>query len=235
MAYHSKRPTLSKQHWQVHNQELGAIVAYFTEWRFWLAGTNEPVVVLSDHANLCYFIALKKLTPWQVRWASWLSMFNLEVLHTPRKLNPANPASCRPDYVAGKYLDRKVVLLIFQSVHTELLDICTLSLTTTQKLPPDISFMPTDHFILHCVQELYVSDPLILEGVKSFLTLKDSLWWWKDWLYVPVCSQNFLIGKFHSDPASGHWVFFLYPWPHFVYLFLAKDALWGFDIYLFLR
>lgn len=63
VAYHSKKLTPAEQRWQVHDQELGAIVACFVEWRCWLAGTNVPVVVLSDHANLKYFMTSQHLTP----------------------------------------------------------------------------------------------------------------------------------------------------------------------------
>lgn len=93
VAYHSKKLTPAEQQWQVHDQELGAIVACFVEWRCWLAGTNQPVVVLSAHVNLKYFMTSQHLTPRQARWASLLSMYHFEILHTPGKLNPADPAS----------------------------------------------------------------------------------------------------------------------------------------------
>lgn len=185
VAYYSKKLTPAEQRWQVHDQELGAIVACFTEWRCWLSGTNAPVVVLSDHANLRYFMTSQHLTPRQARWASLLSMFNFEVLHTPGKLNPADPASRRPDYVAGKHTEDKIVLLGFQTVQTEQSEICALTLTPARRIPRDISFMPADAFTLHCLRHLYDSDFLVNNGAKSFLSLEGDLWWWRDHLYVP--------------------------------------------------
>lgn len=205
VAYYSKKLTPAEQWWQVHDQELGAIVACFTEWRCWLTGTNEPVVVLSDHANLRFFMTAQHLTPRQARWASLLSMFNFEVLHTPGKLNPADPASRRPDYVAGKHVDDKIILLGFRSVSLDTSDICALTMTFPPRTSVDISFMPADSFILHCLRQLYDSDSLVKDGTCSFLTLRDDLWWWRDRLYVPESFRQFLIGKFHGDPASGHW------------------------------
>lgn len=205
VAYYSKKLTPAEQRWQVHDKELGAIVACFTEWKCWLAGTNTPVVVLSDHANLRYFMSSQHLTPRQARWASFLSMFSFEVLHTPGKLNPANPASQRPDYVAGKHINDKIFLLGFRSLHTETSDICAHSLTATCPLCRDLSFMPADPFTVYCLAQLYASDALIVGGAKSFLTFDNSLWWWWDRLYVPASFRHYLIGNFHGDPASGHW------------------------------
>jgi hypothetical protein len=53
--------------WQVHNQELGAIVQAFVEWRAWLIDTCEPVLVFSDHANLRYFMTSQHLSDRQAR------------------------------------------------------------------------------------------------------------------------------------------------------------------------
>ena len=75
VAYYSKKLTPAEQRWQVHDQELGALVASFMEWRAWVVGTNSPVIVFSDHANLRYFMTAQHLTPRQARWAAYLSSF----------------------------------------------------------------------------------------------------------------------------------------------------------------
>lgn len=111
VAFCSKKLTLAEQRWQVHDQELGAVVACFHKWRCWLAGTAVPVAVFLDHANLRYFMTARHLMPRQARWASFLSSFHFDSLHTPGKLNPADPASRRPDYVAGRLHDDRVILL----------------------------------------------------------------------------------------------------------------------------
>lgn len=93
VAYYSKKFSPTEHRWQVHDQELGAIVFCFQEWRAWLMGSKEPVVVLSDHANLRYFMNAQTLTPRQARWAYFLSEFHFDILHTPGKENPADTAS----------------------------------------------------------------------------------------------------------------------------------------------
>lgn len=135
-------------------------------------------------------------------------MFNFEVLHTPGKLNPADPASRRPDYVSGKHLDGKVVLLGFCTAHADSADICALSMTSAPQINKDVSFIPTDTFTLHCSKELYTSNPFVLNGSKRFLTFEGGLWWWRDCLYVPPSFRQYLMERFHGDPASGHWGIF---------------------------
>lgn len=107
--------------------------------------------------------------------------------------------------MAGKHTDDKIVLLGLRSVQTEHAEICALTLTSARRVPRDISFMPADVFTLHCLRQLYNSDPLINNGAKSFLSFEGNLWWWRDRLYVHLSFRHFLIGKFHGDPASGHW------------------------------
>lgn len=203
VAYYSKKLTLAEQRWQVHDQELGAVVACFHEWRCWLAGTTVPVAVFSDHANLRYFMTARHLTPRQARWAYFLSSFHFDILHTPGKLNPADPASRRPDYVAGRLHDDRVILLGRRADLAADASVAVLSVSSS--FDSDPHFMPADSFTLHCLWELYPSDPLISAGAKSFLRFDSGTWWWRDRIYVPAAFRVYLISKVHGDPASGHW------------------------------
>ncbi|KAG0140265.1 hypothetical protein CROQUDRAFT_26301, partial [Cronartium quercuum f. sp. fusiforme G11] len=90
VAYFSCKLTPSECKWQIHDQELGAIMATFLEWCSWLAGTSfypPNWESHTDHANLCYFMNACVLAPCQACWASLPSMYNFEILHTPGKLN----------------------------------------------------------------------------------------------------------------------------------------------------
>lgn len=97
--------------WQVHDQELGVIHAAFEEWRAWLVGTYDPVLVFLDHADLQYFMKSSKLTPLQAFWAAYLSSFWFHVLHTSGKANPADPLSRRSDYEQGREAQPLIALL----------------------------------------------------------------------------------------------------------------------------
>lgn len=111
VAYFSRKLNDTERKWQVHDQELGAIVACFEEWRAWLLGANTPIIVFSDHSNLRYFMSARDLTARQARWAVFLSEFNFDILHISGKSNPADPASRRSDYSEGKDISDIIVLL----------------------------------------------------------------------------------------------------------------------------
>jgi hypothetical protein len=77
--------------WQVHDQELGEIVQAFVEWRAWLIDSREPVLVLSNHVNLLYFMTSQHLSDRQARWAAYLTSFHFIIRHLSGKKNPADP------------------------------------------------------------------------------------------------------------------------------------------------
>jgi hypothetical protein len=51
--------------------------------------------MLSDHANLAYFMTTKGLTRRQARWAEKLAVFDFIILHCSGKSNPADASSRR--------------------------------------------------------------------------------------------------------------------------------------------
>lgn len=91
VSFLSKKWSENESSWQCHDQELGAIVQAFVEWRAWLMDTREPVIVMSDHANLKYFFTNQNFSDRQTRWAVFLSSFNLVIRHVSGKRNPADP------------------------------------------------------------------------------------------------------------------------------------------------
>jgi hypothetical protein len=62
VSFLSKKWKEKELFWQCHDQELGAIVQAFIEWRAWLIDTHKPVVVFLDHANLRYFATNQHLS-----------------------------------------------------------------------------------------------------------------------------------------------------------------------------
>jgi hypothetical protein len=102
----SRKWTNNKISWQVHNQELGAIVQAFVEWRAWLIDTRNPVLVMSDHANLRYFMSSQNLSDRQARWAAYIFSFHFVIRHILGKKNLADPPTCHLDFVpAGEESD----------------------------------------------------------------------------------------------------------------------------------
>lgn len=65
--------------------------------------------------------------------------------------------------------------------------------------------MPADKTTLTASKALYDTDKFLQGKLPSSLTFRDSIWWWKDKLYVPLSMRNLILQQIHSKPAAGHW------------------------------
>lgn len=168
-------------------------------------GSENPILVLSDHANLRYFMKSQALTSRQARWASFLSEFHFYILHTPGKNNPADPASRRPDYTSNSTESSRVTLLGLREDTN--LDISAITLLTRQpkNRVDHSSFMPPSEETLRQIQHLYHLDELLQGRKPSFLTFTSGIWCWRDRVYVPAGLRDQIMRNFHSPPAAGHW------------------------------
>jgi RNase H-like domain found in reverse transcriptase len=84
IAFHSQTFTSPKLNYDVHDKELLAIYkAAFWIWRHYLEGPSYPIDIITDHKNLEYFAMTKLLMQRQVRWAEYLSQFNLVIRFCP--------------------------------------------------------------------------------------------------------------------------------------------------------
>jgi molybdopterin synthase catalytic subunit len=63
-------------------------------WRHYFEESRYSITMLSNHANLAYFMTTKELTKHQVRWVEKLAAFDFIILHRLGKLNPADVSSC---------------------------------------------------------------------------------------------------------------------------------------------
>ena len=71
-------------------------------WRHYCRGARHPIVVLTDHANLVWFMTTPNLTRRQLKWAEKLAEYNFNVTYREGKKNPADGLSRRPDYKLPK-------------------------------------------------------------------------------------------------------------------------------------
>ena len=62
IAFWSRKMIPAETNYEVHDQELLAIVAAFKQWRHYVEGSQLPIEVLTDHNNLRGFISVKQLT-----------------------------------------------------------------------------------------------------------------------------------------------------------------------------
>ena len=69
----------AEANYSMHDKELLAIVESFKHWRHYLEGSKYPIIVLSNHANLCYFMMTIELNRRQARWVEKLAAFDFTI------------------------------------------------------------------------------------------------------------------------------------------------------------
>jgi hypothetical protein len=79
MAYFLKKLFSAESNYEIQDKKLLAIVRAMEEWREKLIGVKDPLVVLSDHKNLQYFMITQKLSERQVRWFLIFSQFRFQL------------------------------------------------------------------------------------------------------------------------------------------------------------
>ncbi|SLM34531.1 gag polymerase env [Lasallia pustulata] len=102
VAYYSKKLLDTETRYRTGEQELFAIVEAMHHWRHYCRGARHPIVVLTDHANLVWFMMTPNLTRRQLKWAEKLAEYDFNVTYREGKKNPANSLSRRPDYKLPK-------------------------------------------------------------------------------------------------------------------------------------
>lgn len=99
IAYHSRKFNPAETRYSTSDQELLAIVDSLKHWRYYLEGTKESILVLTDHMAIRTFTTTKVLNGRQLRWSHELSSFNFHIKHRSGKLNAnADALSRRADY-----------------------------------------------------------------------------------------------------------------------------------------
>ena len=59
--FYSATFTPTEQNYDIYNRELLVVMKVLYHWQPYLARTKEPFTILTDHANLTYWKAPKKL------------------------------------------------------------------------------------------------------------------------------------------------------------------------------
>ena len=79
--------TPTEANYDIGNRELLKVHAALSEWRHWLEGAQQPIVVWTDHENLTYIRDAKRLGPRQARWALFFSRLNFSLTYRPGSKN----------------------------------------------------------------------------------------------------------------------------------------------------
>ncbi|KAK3506178.1 hypothetical protein QTP70_012512 [Hemibagrus guttatus] len=91
-AFFSRKLNPAEVNYDIGNRELLAVKLALEEWRHWLEGARNPFLVLTDHKNLEYLRAAKKLNP---RQALFFTRFNFTISYRPGSKNTKADALSR--------------------------------------------------------------------------------------------------------------------------------------------
>ncbi len=87
MIFYSKNMILAECNYEIYDKELLIIIRYLKHWRSELKCTDILIKIFIDHLNLKYFMIIKELTQWQIRWAEKLSEYNFKIIYQSEKQN----------------------------------------------------------------------------------------------------------------------------------------------------
>ena len=198
VAFHSRKLQPAEQHYEIHDKELLAIVAAFSEWRVYLEGTKYPVKVFTDHKNLLYFTTTKDLNRRQVRWSELLSTFNFVISYTRGRDNAkADALSRRPDHEekGRKYANA----ILRKEEHGIVYDHQTIA--STHQESKDLAKE---------IREAYEVDPMIRlirerpGKYQEFRENAEGLVTFKGLIFVPTIMEKRVIEEHHGDLTKGH-------------------------------
>jgi RNase H-like domain found in reverse transcriptase len=128
ISYYSKALTPAKRGYNVHDQELLAIIQGLKHWKHLLLGAKHPILVYMDHKNLQYYRMPQNITHWVARYLPQLMEYNLTLIHKPGKTMKADLLSRCPDYDDGKG-DNKQVLVLSSTLFLNHICLCLADIT----------------------------------------------------------------------------------------------------------
>ena len=85
VAYRSKTMQDAECNYDIHDQELLAVVQAHKEWKRYTRGSTRPIQVFTDYKNLVTFMTTKELSERQGRWREFLSQYNFRIIYRPGK------------------------------------------------------------------------------------------------------------------------------------------------------
>jgi len=110
IAYWSRKLSEPEKRYEVHNKELLAIVKALQDWRPYLAGTEKPIQIYTNHKNLRNFATTKQLNQQQVRWAKQLANYEFQIHYKKgNENNEADALSRQPDHKEMKKIHTEIL------------------------------------------------------------------------------------------------------------------------------
>jgi hypothetical protein len=191
IAFFSKKLHGPELNYQVHDKELMAIIEACKEWRHYLSGAKHQVTVYTDHKNLTYFTTSKELNKRQIRWAEFLSEFDLKIVYIKGSENGrADALSRREDHQQQMTPE---ALSIFRQDQDGNLQQASRQLGATYRIRENDNW----------IKELRKAQQKEKPTGKDFRQ-QGRFIEYRQRIYVPKELQQELVKRIHEAPAHGH-------------------------------
>jgi hypothetical protein len=108
---YSKSFNEAERGYNIHDQELLAIMRGLEHWCHILFSSPFKITVIMDHLNLKYYQEARKINQHVARYIPRMGDYNLQLVHKPGVTNKADLLSRQPDYDQGKEDNGEVLVL----------------------------------------------------------------------------------------------------------------------------
>jgi len=98
VGFHSQKFTTTKQNYPIYDCEFLGIMRELRCWSHLLKGTEIPILVFTDHANLRYYRDPWKIGLWVAGYLPKQEQYNILLEYKPGAMNQADALLQRPDY-----------------------------------------------------------------------------------------------------------------------------------------
>ncbi len=120
-AYYSKKNVSAECNYEIYDKEMLIIIQCLKEWDAELRSVSS-FQICKNHKNLKYFMTVKKLTEWQMRWSLILSQYNFFILYLLSKQNERTDALSRQKQnVSMNLSDNRVQHCMTQIIHFKMM------------------------------------------------------------------------------------------------------------------
>jgi hypothetical protein len=111
ITYFSATFTPMEQNYSIYERESLGVVKSLDHWRPYLIWTKKPFIIETDHENLTYWKAPKKLTGWTAQWHKKLQDYNFRIILIARKTNTPADALSHPNGLKHQEPVKEVALI----------------------------------------------------------------------------------------------------------------------------
>ncbi len=87
MIFYSKNMIFAECNYEIYDKKLLIIICCLKHWCSELKCTDILIKIFINHLNLKYFMIIKELIRWQIKWAEKLSEYNFKIIYQSEKQN----------------------------------------------------------------------------------------------------------------------------------------------------